>query len=135
VLRSGCCACGTALKQMETLEPFRPYLVGSVLNGAVTERSDIDLHLFAQSCEQVEEYLNAKGIPFEQEVVTVRHGGEFFEYPHIYLEENGVVIECTVYPIGDLHRIPKSSITGKPMERADAKKLRKIIADMAQTLK
>lgn len=124
-----------ALKQMETLEPFRPYLVGSVLNGAVTERSDIDLHLFAQSCEQVEEYLNAKGIPFEQEVVTVRHGGEFFEYPHIYLEENGVVIECTVYPIGDLHRIPKSSITGKPMERADAKKLRKIIADMAQTLK
>jgi hypothetical protein len=121
-----------ALKQMEMLEPFRSYLVGSVLSGAVTERSDIDLHLFAQSCEQVEEYLTAQGIPFEQEVVTVRHGGEFFDYPHIYLEENGVVIECTVYSAGDIHRIPKSSITGKAMERADAKKLRKIIADMAQ---
>ena len=123
-----------ALKQMETLEPFRPYLVGSVLSGAVTERSDIDLHLFAESCEQVEEYLDAKEIPFEQEVVTIRHGGEFFEYPHIYLEDNGVVIECTVYPTGDIHRIPKSSITGRAMERADIRKLTKIIADMAHTL-
>lgn len=123
-----------ALKHMETLGPFRPYLVGSVLSGVVTERSDIDLHLFAQTCEEVEDYLNAKGIPFEQEVVTIRHGGEFFDYPHIYLEENGVVIECTVYPIGDIHRIPKSSITGRAMERADAKKLGKIIEDMARTL-
>ena len=119
-----------ALKQMEILEPFRPYLVGSVLSGAVTERSDIDLHLFAESCEQVEEYLERSAIPFEQEVVTVRHGGEFFEYPHIYFEEGGVIIECTVYPVEDIHRIPKSSITGKPMERADAKKLRKIIGEM-----
>ncbi len=123
-----------ALKQMETLEPFRPHLVGSVLSGTVTERSDIDLHLFAQSCEEVEEYLNAKGVPFAKEVVTIRHGGEFFDYPHIYQEEDGVVIECTVYPVGDIHRIPKSSITGRVMERADAKKLRKIIAEMAQNL-
>lgn len=123
-----------ALRQMETLEPFRPYLVGSVLSGGVTERSDIDLHLFAESSDQVEEYLDKKGIPFEREVVTIRHGGEFFEYPHIYLEENGVVIECTVYPVEDIHRIPKSSITGRAMERADAKKLRKIIADMVQSL-
>ncbi len=36
-----------ALRQMELLVPFRPYLVGSVLRGTVTDRSDIDLHLFA----------------------------------------------------------------------------------------
>src|SRR5512140_1609791 len=30
-----------ALRQMELLAPFRPYLVGSVLSGAVTARSDI----------------------------------------------------------------------------------------------
>ena len=119
-----------ALKQMEILEPFRPYLVGSVLSGAVTKRSDIDLHLFADSCEEVEEYLERSGIPFEQEVVTIRHGGEFFEYPHIYIEEGEMIIECTVYPREEVHRIPKSSITGRPMERADARKLRKIIGEM-----
>lgn len=121
-----------ALRLMELLAPFRPYLVGSVLSGAVTERSDIDLHLFAESCEEVEEFLRREGIPFEAEVVTIRHGGEFFEYPHLYLEEDGVVVECTVYPLQDLHRIPKSSITGRPMERANAKRLRKLIEDMMQ---
>lgn len=118
-----------ALRHMELLEQFHPYLVGSVLSGAVTGRSDIDLHLFADSTEQVEEFLLSKSVPFEKELVTIRHGGEFFEYPHIYLEESGVVIECSVYPSKDIHRIAKSSITGKPMERADARKLKKIIAD------
>jgi predicted nucleotidyltransferase len=122
-----------AREYMDVLEQFRPYLVGSVLTGAVTERSDIDLHLFAGSSEEVEEFLRSRGIPFEQEVVTIRHGGEFFEYPHIYLEDAGVVIECSVYPVEDLRRIPKSSITGRPMERANAKKLGKLIAGMAQT--
>ena len=120
-----------ALRQMELLEQFRPYLVGSVLSGTVTERSDIDLHLFAESCEEVEDYLEMKEIPFEQEVVTIRHGGEFFDYPHLYLEDDGVVVECTVYPLVDLHRIPKSSITGKAMERATIKQLQRLIAAMA----
>ncbi|RQW78157.1 MAG: hypothetical protein EHM51_00530 [Geobacter sp.] len=120
-----------ALRQMEILAPFHPYLVGSVLSGAVTERSDIDLHLFAESCEKVEELLSREGIPFEQEVVTIRHGGEFFEYPHIYLHCEEVVVECTVYPLEDIHRVPKSSITGRPMERAGTKRLKKLIEDAA----
>ena len=123
-----------ALGQMELLAPFHPYLVGSVLSGTVTEQSDIDLHLFAGSCEEVEDYLRRRQIPFEQEVVTIRHGGEFFEYPHIYLDAAGVVVECTVYPREDIHRIPKSSITGRPMERASAKRLRRILADSTLTV-
>ncbi|MGD0844382.1 MAG: hypothetical protein ABSA06_08450 [Geobacteraceae bacterium] len=120
-----------ALRQMETLASFHPYLVGSVLSGAVTQRSDIDLHLFADSCEEVEEFLRREGIPFDQEVVTIRRRGEFFEYPHIYLDVEGVVVECTVYPLQDIHLIPKSSITGRPMERANAKRVRKLIEDLA----
>jgi predicted nucleotidyltransferase len=123
-----------ALRLMELFEPFRPHLVGSVLSGAVTERSDIDLHLFADSSEEVEDYLEMKDIPFEQEVVTIRHGSEFVDYSHFYLEEEGVVIECTVYPLADLHRIPKSSITGKAMERATVKQLRRLIATMAELI-
>ncbi|MBN2427561.1 MAG: nucleotidyltransferase domain-containing protein [Deltaproteobacteria bacterium] len=119
-----------ALKYMDLLKPFRPYLVGSVLSGAVTSRSDIDLHLFADTAEEVEDHLKQMGIPFDSEVVTVRKGGEFLDYPHIYLEEDEVEIECSIYPPEDIRRIPKSSITGRPMERADMDKLRKIISEM-----
>lgn len=116
-----------ALEVMELLAPFHPYLVGSVLNGTATKRSDIDLHLFAQSPEEVEAYLDQRDISFTSEVVSIRRGSEYVEFPHIYLEEDGTEIECTVYAPEDLHRIPKSSITGRPMERADTKKLTKII--------
>ena len=116
-----------ALKVMELLAPFLPCLVGSVLNGTATERSDIDLHLFAQSPEEVEAFLNQREVSFTSEVVSIRKGGEFLEFPHIYLEEEGTEIECTVYPLEDMHRVPKSSITGRPMERANIKKLAKLI--------
>ncbi len=119
-----------ALRFMEMLAPFRPYLVGSVLSGTVTERSDIDIHLFADSTEEVEEFLREREIAFESETISVRRGGDFLEYPHIYLEDEGLEIECSVYPSEDIRRVPKSSITGRPMERADENRLRRIIAGM-----
>lgn len=122
-----------ALKYLELLQPFSPYLVGSVLSGAVTARSDIDLHLFAASAEEVENHLQELRIPFETEVVTVRQGGEFRDFLHLYLEEAGVEIECSVYPPEERRRVPKSSITGRAMERAGPEKLRKLIAAMVAT--
>lgn len=119
-----------ALKYMELLAPFRPYLIGSVLSGVVSSKSDIDLHLFADSVEEVEAYLQDRGYEFESELVTVRKGGEFQDYPHIYMLEDEVEIECSIYPQGERFRASKSSITGKPMARADSKKLRSLIGEM-----
>lgn len=121
-----------ALRFLELFATFRPFLVGSVLAGAVTERSDIDLHLFADQPEEVEEFLRGRQIPFDSEVVTVRRGSEFRDYPHIYLEADGVVVECTVYPRGERRTPPKSSITGRAMERADGKKLARLIAEASE---
>jgi len=117
-----------ALSFLELFSPFRPFLVGSVLAGTVTERSDIDLHLFADSPEEVEGFLQERDIPFDSELVSIRHGGEVHDYPHLFLEEDGIVIECSVYARSERHRRPVSSITGRPMERADAARLRKLIA-------
>ncbi|MEZ4483139.1 MAG: hypothetical protein R2864_00625 [Syntrophotaleaceae bacterium] len=64
-----------ALKYLELMAPFRPYLVGSVLSGCVTERSDIDLHLFAEEVEEVVCFLQSLGLAFEEELVTIRQGG------------------------------------------------------------
>ena len=118
-----------ALSWLELFEPFRPYLVGSVLTGTVREESDIDLHLFADSPEEVERFLDERDIPYEPETVSIRYGSEIHDYFHLYLEEDGIVIDCTVYEPSERHRRPKSSITGRPMERADAARLRELIAE------
>ncbi len=118
-----------ALAWLELFEAFRPYLVGSVLTGTVREQSDIDIHLFAESPEEVERFLDERNIPYDPETVSIRYGSEFHEYYHLYLEDGGVVIDCTVYEPYERHLRPKSSITGRPMERADAARLRKLIGD------
>ncbi len=118
-----------ALSLLELFAQFRPFLVGSVLTGAVTERSDIDLHLFADSPEDVEMFLRQREIPYEPETVSIRYGSEIREYCHLYLEENGLVIDCTVYHASERNRRPVSSITGRPMERADARRLRELLAE------
>ena len=118
-----------ALSWLELFEPFRPYLVGSVLTGTVREESDIDLHLFADSPEEVERFLDERDIPYDPETVSIRYGSEIHDYFHLYLEEDGIVIDCTVYEPDERHRRPKSSITGRPMERVDAARLRELIAE------
>lgn len=117
-----------ALSYLEIFADFSPYLVGSVLSGAVTERSDIDIHLFSDSVEAVENLLTERGIAFETETVPIRKGGVIKDYTHVYLEDEGVVIECSVYPAEERRNRTVSSITGKPMERAGATHLKKLIA-------
>ncbi|UFS69283.1 hypothetical protein LPW11_15435 [Geomonas sp. RF6] len=124
-----------ALSFMEMLQRFSPYLVGSVLTGAVTSSSDIDIHLFPPSVEDVEELLDELGMPFETETVPIRKGNEFLEYTHIYIEQEDTEIECSVYPAEERNRRFISSITGKPMERAGIEKLKKIIAQEAEESK
>ncbi|WP_136514487.1 hypothetical protein [Geomonas edaphica] len=118
----------TALSYLEFFAPFSPYLVGSVLSGAVTERSDIDIHLFADAVEDVEKMLAEHGMAFQTETVPIRKGGVIRDYTHIYLEDDGVEIECSVYPTEERRNRTISSITGKAMERANAAQLKRIIA-------
>ena len=118
----------TALAYLELFADFSPYLVGSVLSGAVTGKSDIDIHLFSDSIEAVENLLDERGIAFETETVPIRKGGVIKDYTHIYLEDEGVVIECSIYPAKERRNRTVSSITGRPMERAGATRLKQIIA-------
>ena len=119
----------TALAYLELFSDFSPYLVGSVLSGAVTQRSDIDIHLFAESIEEVEDLLERRGFSFETETVPIRKGGVIKDYTHIYLDDEGTEIECSVYPVEEKRNRTVSSITGKPMERAGVTRLKKLIAE------
>jgi hypothetical protein len=62
-------------------------------------------------------------------VVSIRKKEDFIDYHHLYLEEEGVVVECTIYPVGERRRAPRSSITGRPMERAGIVRLKKLLGE------
>lgn len=55
---------GTAARLMRRLEPFSPYLTGSVLEGTAGRHARIDLLLFPDSSKEVEIFLLDQGIPF-----------------------------------------------------------------------
>jgi hypothetical protein len=54
-----------AVLAMEDLAPFRPYLVGAVLNGTATEHSDIYLQCFCDSPKDATLHLINAGVDFE----------------------------------------------------------------------
>ncbi|WP_225072693.1 hypothetical protein [Desulfuromonas sp. CSMB_57] len=64
--------------------------------------------------------------------VSLSPGKRRASCPHIHLEENGAELELSIYPPPDRQRVPRSSITGRPMDRADEKRLRRLIAAALQ---
>jgi hypothetical protein len=53
-----------AIRLMEDLAHFSPYLTGAVLNGTASDHSDIHLQLFAESAKEVEIFLINRNVEF-----------------------------------------------------------------------
>ena len=117
-----------ALDAMRFLERFRPRLVGSVLGGTATEHSDVNLHLFARTPEDVEIFLHDAGIPFERSSSPNQASREYPEYPAITLVVDGVRVAATIFPEEGIRQAPRSSVTGKPVERAKAAQVEELLA-------
>jgi hypothetical protein len=124
-----------ALEVMLVLEPFEPRLVGSVLTGHVKATSDVDLHVFADDHEEVGNRLLEADYDVEYEIVKTRKGGEFMDFPHYYLDLPAGRVEISVYPLDDLKRPQKSSITHRTMERATIRGVRRLIEKTAEDAK
>jgi predicted nucleotidyltransferase len=116
-----------ALWLMRVLARFRPRLIGSVMTGHVRKGSDIDLHLFSDHVEPVTAALEEEGLQFDVErKQVVKHGeARVFTHVHVYDTFN---FELTIYPEDKAHYVFKSSITGKPIERATTRELEELIA-------
>lgn len=120
----------SAAAAMAFFADYRPRLVGSVLAGTVTEHSDVNLHLFAETPEEVEILLHDSGIPFER--ASRRHQvgrKEPEDFPAISLEVDGVRVAATIFPPERIRQAPRSPVTGRPVERA---KLAQVEALLAQ---
>lgn len=117
-----------ALRTMRLLERFKPRLIGSTLTGHVRQGSDIDLHVFSDSLENLTAALDERMLFYDVERKRVRKEGEERTYTHIHLKD-AYPIELTVYANKLANHVFKSSITGKPIERASIAQLEQLLAE------
>lgn len=115
-------------KAMAFLESFKPRLVGAIIDGTADQFSDITLHLFTDTSEEVSLFLIEKRIPYE---LTSRrlamNNGEEKELPTYLVSLDDSPIELIVFAHNHLHHAPRNPISGKPMQRLDIHKLDELI--------
>jgi len=119
-----------ALSAMEMLSPFAPRLVGPVLAGTAREHSAVNLHLFSDSAEQVAFRLQEGGIsyrPFERRYKSRK--GRTKTYAAFSFMHSNSPIEATVFPYDGLRQAPMSPVDGRPMKRADSRKVQAMLED------
>ena len=113
---------------MEMLSPFKPRLVGPVLDGTADANSAVNLHVFADSAESVAHALDLQGLsykPYERRLKSRRDRAETyagFEFHH-----GEAAVQATVFPVDGIRQAPISPIDGKPMKRADEKAVRELL--------
>ncbi|MBK8224260.1 MAG: hypothetical protein IPK73_24920 [Candidatus Obscuribacter sp.] len=113
-----------ALNIMLLIDNCDPHLIGSVLTGEIRTSSDIDLHAYSDCHEEIVDILSDFGYEdTEVELVENRKGS----FVHIKWLEQGYPVEITVYPWSWRHIVLNSSVTGKPMKRADTSTLQKLL--------
>jgi hypothetical protein len=115
-----------ALRLMRLLRPFRPRLIGSVMTGHVRKGSDIDIHVFSDSAGLVTDLLESEGYSFdvERKQIVKFDEARVFTHIHVYDRFN---YELTVYAEDKAHYVFKSSVTGKPIERASIRELEELV--------
>ncbi len=114
-----------ALATMRLLEPFHPYLTGSVLSGTAGRSSDINLMLFSDDVKAVLLFLFKHNIEFEDGEWRVRIGGHEESVPSYTLTgESGTQTHLVVFPESALH-----SGSRHPETHADIAALEALLAD------
>ena len=106
-----------ALKAMQLLAAFRPYLRGSVLKGTAGRYSSIELQLFVDDSKELELYLLNRNIPYE---VTQERG-----IPVFRLDWDDTPLNLAVHPFND-ERIATTT-SGRPVERITLSGLRQLL--------
>jgi hypothetical protein len=118
-----------ALQAMQLLAKFEPRLVGAVLNGTATEFTDIQLHVFSDSPENVYLHLMDKRYEYEVFERKLRMTPERqVTVPSVRFEMGNEIVEAFVFPTDGIRQAPISPVDGKPMRRAGAGE----VADLAQ---
>lgn len=118
-----------AVQAMRFLAAFNPRLVGSVLSGTAGRHADINLHLFADTPEEVSLFLMEAHIPFEESLKRLRVAREEWqEFPGIGFRAGDYPVDLVVFPREGRRDAPRSPVDGKPMQRAGLDEVEALLA-------
>lgn len=121
-----------ALKAMGLFAPFSPRIVGDVLDGSADQYSAIQLHLFANTPEEVALFLMEQKIPYQQGERTLRFGADRSQkLPVFSFVAGDDDIELTVFPTSGSKQPPLSPLDGHPLQRASRTELERLLQDDA----
>lgn len=120
----------TARQAMRLMTDFQPRLVGPVLTGTADAHSAVNLHLFAETPEQIDVFLMDHHIPHSWDERVVRLNADQQErYPLCRLVADEVTVEMTVFPPNGLRQPPLSPVDGRPMRRAALEAVEQLLAE------
>ena len=109
----------SAVQAMRFLAPFNPRLVGSVLSGTAGRHADVNLHLFADTAEEISLFLIDSRIPFHASHKRLRVArDEWQEFPSFEFLAGEHAVELVVFPREGRREPPRSPVDGRPMYRA-----------------
>ena len=118
-----------AVQAMEQLHSFTPRLTGPVLDGTADVCSPIQLHLFADTAEELVFYLMERAIPFEQEEIKMRHaGGKSKSHPLFAFQAGDTTIELILLSPADRADPPLDSRSDKPCAGSSLSQVKALLA-------
>ncbi len=119
-----------ALEAMQFFRDFEPRLVGPVLSGTVTPESAIQLHVCADTPEEIGLLLSEHNIPHDEKDKRIRYGGERQENCPMYrFTVDARAIEVYIFRRQAMREAPLSPVNGRPMKRASLKELEALIRE------
>jgi hypothetical protein len=122
----------TTLRIMRFLQIFNPHLVGPVLSGTADQHSEITIHVFTDTPEDVARHLIEESIPFKiGENRLNLSKAHVIRYPAYYFLAGETGIEITVFPYDGIRQAPLSPVDGKPMPRASIRELDSLVQQQA----
>jgi len=109
-----------AAELMQLLDAFQPRVAGSVLSGAITVSTSIELHLFTDAPEEVILTLEAERYAVRNCQRRYRFNGQdTVVVPGFRFSANGASVDALTFPEKGIRQAPMSPIDGRPMRRAD----------------
>ncbi len=116
-----------AVRAMVFFEPYRPKLVGPVLQGTADEHTPITLHIFAATAEEVGMFLMRFQIPYTLHDKRLRLLGDSQEtYLSYHFMAGQFQMEVIVFLAGK-PVTPLSPVDGKAMRRASLPEVRALL--------
>lgn len=118
----------TAVRAMELLAPFKPKLVGPVLDGTAHPHSAIELHLLAPTAEDVGLFLFEHKIPYREGEARLQMGGnQTLAFPMFNFVAQTTPIELTVFTLDGIRNTPTKGPDNQVIRRANIASVRALI--------